>query len=104
MSIDPDRLHDVLRLVGATLPEGLGASDLANLLGVPEEILPWLMLRANAFANHGEIEQALYAAAARAPTPGTSRAPTNSPGLALHQANRQLDKALGALIREDIEQ
>jgi hypothetical protein len=102
MSIDPDRLHQALQFFGVALPEGVQASDLAELLGVPEEILPWLALRANAFADHGEIEQALHAAAARAPTPGTSRAPANAPSLALHDATRELDEALGALIREDL--
>jgi hypothetical protein len=101
--IDAELFRDAVRLFKTQTPDAVEAAQLAQTLDVVEEILPWLSLRAGAFAEHEEIELALRTAAKRATSAKTIRAAGTMNGLSQHKAERELDTALEALIRDNVE-
>lgn len=102
MSIEPDYLRQALQLFGVKPPEGQDTAALAKTLDVIEEVLPWIVLKADGFDQEGEIAKALRAAAGRSARAATSRSTAQRPSLALKHASRELDHAVEALIRGDI--
>ena len=104
MSIDPRRLRAALQLVTGTAPTPDVANGLARRLGVVEEVLPWLVLRRDAFADMPTLADSLAAAAKRSPSAATRRQPTRVSSLTRLAAERRIEESLGALIANNIAQ
>jgi len=101
MSIDPARLDLALQLFGVRAPDG-NVEELAETLGVVEEILPWLVLRANALADYEDVDAALRSAAGRVSGAATSRIASPVASIARRRATSELDRALEELIKDNI--
>ena len=59
MTIDPQWLNDVIALVLARQPETAMIHELATVLELRDEVLPWLILRQGAFADDPQIRAQL---------------------------------------------
>lgn len=102
MSIEPRRLRAALQLVTGTAPTIDDANGLARRLGIIEEVLPWLVLRRDAFADTPALADVLAAAVKRCPSPATRRKPARVSSLTRLAAERRIEAALGALIADNI--
>jgi hypothetical protein len=102
MSIDPRRLRAALQLVTGTAPSIDDANGLALRLGIIEEVLPWMVLRREAFADMPALTDMLATAAKRSPSPATRRKPSRVSSLTHLAAERQIEAALSALISDNI--
>ncbi|WP_353227680.1 hypothetical protein [Novosphingobium sp.] len=101
MTIAPDWLHDAVALVtGHDLPPD-AATELAEMLCVEPEVLPWLMLRANAFADYPDLDAAIRSQASRTPHPATRRPPALQSAGATLAAQRMADDALRQIVAEN---
>ena len=102
MSIDPHRLRAALQLVTGAAPTTDDANGLVRRLGVIEEVLPWLVLRRDAFTDTPEFTETVAAAVKRCPSPATRRKPARVSSLTRLAAERRSEEALGALIADNI--
>ena len=103
MSIDPSRLRDACQLVFGMALDSRENGALARTLGVVEEVLPWMALHRGAFTTFPEIEAAIKVAAAICPSAASRRPlPHEHPSQTTLDTNRALEKALGAVIAENI--
>ena len=102
MSIDPRRLRAALQLVTGAAPTTDDAIGLARRLGVVEEVLPWLVLRRDAFTDMPAFADILATAVRRCPSPATRRKPDRVSSLTRLAAERRIDEALGSLIADTI--
>ena len=103
MSIEPGRLRHAIQLAtGETTSPGEGLR-LAGLLGVVEEILPYLLLRRDGFATSPKILDALAEARARAPGGArTARPITRTDAVQVAAVAAEVKAALKASIDRDL--
>ena len=103
MSINHDRLRHAIFLATGVPPSPAETRNLALILHVPEEVLPFLLLRRNGFEASPETRQSLAAAVSR--SPGIASSPRHAD---LTDARAELDAkdavkdAMKALIDLDI--
>lgn len=103
MSIDVAKLERALNLFGASRPDGKSSEEFANLLGSPDEIFPWLMLRTTALPEDSPLRLALMALSKRAPRAVSARPDgLSGDGRTEFEAKRALDTAIEALVKDAI--
>lgn len=102
MTIDPIRLADAVELMTGRNMDAATAETLARVLGVEEEVLPWLVLKQNALADLPEARALLDDHAARLATPLTRRSASLAVSGPVIPIDRNIEDALRQLIAEDI--
>lgn len=102
MSIDPQRLRAASQLILGSSFSPEHCRKIAGILGVKEEILPWLVLRRNAFKAYPEFQRHLKVAAERCPTSLSKRSPTHASSQETQALLKSLDESLSVLISENI--
>ena len=103
MALDPAWLTRAIALAtGRAIPADQAAA-LARVLDNRDEVLPWLTLRAAAFADEPAITAALHAQAARITRPRTARRSALHSATALAEANRLADEAIRQIVAENVD-
>jgi hypothetical protein len=103
MTIDPAWLRRAVALAaGCDMPEAM-ATDLANTLSVRAEVLPWLVLRAQAFADDPAIAAAIKAQAARIARPRTSRPASLHSAVRSAEVKALADEVIRQIVAENVE-
>ncbi|KAB7648368.1 hypothetical protein [Polymorphobacter fuscus] len=102
MSIEPQRLRAAIQLVSGSAPLETECARLGRTLGVIEEVLPWLVLRCNAFEDAPAFATSFSTEAKRVALPATRRQTSRVSSVARLNAERHVEAALGTLIADNI--
>lgn len=102
MSLDPVWLRETIELVSGRAPAPAYAEDLAEVLSVREEVLPWLMLRQDALAAEPAVRRAIEVLAESRSGPATRRPAGLVDSTQALAAGRKLEDALRQTIAENI--
>lgn len=103
MALDPAWLtRAILLATGRVIPADQAAA-LSRVLGQRAEVLPWLTLRAGAFAQERAVTAALSSQAARVARPRTPRRSALHSAAAIAEARRLSDEAIRQIVAENVE-
>ena len=102
MSIDPQRLRAASQIILGSSFSQEKCGKLANILGITEEILPWLVLRQGAFKTFPDFGRSLEKAAERCATPLSKRTPTHASSRETLTLHKSLDDCLAVIVSENI--
>lgn len=102
MSVEPEMLGAILRLVLGRDPGQALVADLARVLDQRDEVLPWLVLRQRVFDADPEVQARLktLSAAGNCATRHRPHGTTITPET--YQRAREVEAALGAMIAANI--
>ncbi len=103
MTINTDRFSHAIFLAVGDPPTAAEADRLARLLWVPDEILPYLLLRRKGFEGSRQMAAALAAAVAGSPgRPVTPRAPDFTDSLQVAAGRNAVTAATRKVIDHDL--
>lgn len=103
MALDPAWLtRAILLATGRAIPADQAAA-LTRVLDQRGEVLPWLAMRAGAFAQEPAVTAALASQAARVARPRTPRRSALHSATAIAEAQRLSDEAIRQIVAENVE-
>lgn len=102
MTIEPKMLGATIALVLGRNPGQPLVSELARVLELQEEVLPWLVLRQGAFDGDAEVQSRLSALAAAGNRPSRQRPAGPIIAADTYARKRDVEAALGAMIADNI--
>ena len=102
MTVDTELLHAAVALVLGRTPGKALTHELGRVLDQQEEVLPWLILRENAFADDADVQGRLRALAAAGNRPTRQRPAGPVVAICTPVVKREIEEALGGIIADNV--